>query len=315
MENRSHAMMAGLFVLALITAAVIAAIWIGRKNVTYEPYEMVTNLPVGGLSVQSQVRYQGIQVGQVQGLTFDEKHPGKILIRIGIMPDTPITRGTWAEITTQGVTGISNIDLRDTGDDPVRVTSSVQQPYMIPVKPGLLQRLQTAGASVVGDFEEIVKRLEMFASPQNAQAFTEILANTRTLTATLEQVVVKLEPTFDELPALAKDLRQSMHVFNQVGGEVSSLAKAIRTNVDMLNSPSGPIGLATASLKQLERSAAQLQTSVLPEINRVLESLGQASRTVTRAMQEVERAPQSLLFGAPAVQPGPGEAGFAGFTR
>ncbi|AWB34590.1 MlaD family protein [Orrella marina] len=315
MENRSHAIIAGLFVLVLLAAAAITAIWIGRKNVTYEPFELVSQLPVGGLSVQSQVRYQGMPVGQVQGLGFDQENPGSIRISIGVLPQTPVTKGTWAEISTQGVTGISNIDLRDDGRDPEKVVSTPSKPYLIPVRPGFFQRLQSAGVDMVSDFEGVLRQLESFVTKENATAFTEIMNNTRTLTASLNQSVIKLEPTLQELPGLARDLKRSLEVFDGMGNDVSSLVKSAQTTIDMLNSSNGPIGQAALSLKQLERSAAQLQSSVLPEVNRVLESLSRASRTFDRTMREVERAPQSLLFGAPEVRPGPGEPGFDGFNQ
>ncbi len=53
MENRSHAWLAGLFVLALLAAAAVTAIWLGHKDVTYEPHELAMH-PVGGLTAQSQ---------------------------------------------------------------------------------------------------------------------------------------------------------------------------------------------------------------------------------------------------------------------
>jgi len=315
MENRSHAIVAGLFVLVLLAAAAMTAIWIGRKNVVYQTYELVSQLPVGGLSVQSQIRYQGMPVGQVQGLDFDQEHPGSIRIRLGVIPSTPVTKGTWAEISTQGVTGISNIDLRDNGANPERVVSTPEKPYLIPVRPGFLQRLQNTGVEMVEDAETVLRKLEDILSDENTQAFSQIMINARELTASLNQSVAKIEPTLEQLPTLVKDLRHSLGVFDEMGGEFTSLAKSAQNTIDMLNSPTGPFGQAVLSLKQLERSAAQLQSSVLPEVNRMLESLNQASGTFTRTLRELERAPQSLLFGAPAVKAGPGEPGFDGFNQ
>ena len=115
MENRSHALMAGLFAVLLLFAAGYAAIWISKKNVPLVPYELVSTSPVTGLSVQSQVRYQGVPVGRVESLRFLPDKPGVVRILIAIDPKTPITESTWAEIATAGVTGISNIELRDNG--------------------------------------------------------------------------------------------------------------------------------------------------------------------------------------------------------
>lgn len=71
-------------------------------------------------------------VRQVQGLEIDQDQPGAIRLRIGVLPDTPITKGTWAEISTQGVTGISNIDLRDDGKQPRESVHLKRNPTLSP---------------------------------------------------------------------------------------------------------------------------------------------------------------------------------------
>ena len=57
MENKSHALAAGLFV--LVVAALLAglAIWLTRDNASYEQYEMSTKDGVTGLQPQAAVRY------------------------------------------------------------------------------------------------------------------------------------------------------------------------------------------------------------------------------------------------------------------
>jgi len=315
MENKSHALLAGIFVLLLLVASAMAAVWIGRKDVSYETFELSSRLPVGGLSIQSQVRYQGMAVGQVQGLSIDQNEPGVIHIRIGVLHETPITRGTWGEISTQGVTGISNIDLRDDGSDPERVASTPDNVYQIPIRPGFYQKLQKSGVGMLEDAERVLNELEVFASEENADAFGNILKNTEQLTLAMTQSLQALEPTLQALPALFKRLDVTMAKVDSLTDEVASLAKSARQTVNFLNSPSGPLQIAAASLEQVQRSVAQLQSSTLPEVNRMIESISNASRAFTATTRLFESAPQSVLFGAPTPRPGPGEPGFSGFAK
>jgi phospholipid/cholesterol/gamma-HCH transport system substrate-binding protein len=315
MENRSHALLAGLFVLLLVFAAAVVAVWIGRKDVTYEPYELVSTYPVGGLSVQSQVRYQGMAVGQVEGLSIDQDRPGTIRVAIGVLPDTPITRGTWAEIATQGVTGISNIDLRDDGQSRERVKSSAADLYEIPVRAGFLQKLQTAGVGMLEDGEAVLDDLRVFISEENAKRFAALLENAETLTMSLNQSVVQIKPAIEAMPQVMKQLDQTLTQFDRFGKDLAQLSQSAQKTIDYLNSPQGPLTIATQSLAQLQRSAAQLQSSTLPEINRMLETISQASRSFTEAARAFERSPQSVLFGPATPKPGPGEPGFNGFTQ
>ena len=159
MENRSHAMLAGLFTLVFLIAAAIAAIWISKKNVPLKPYELVASSPVTGLSVQSQVRYQGVPVGKVESLRFIEDKPGQVRILIGVDPKAPVTEATWAEIVTAGVTGISNVELRDNGTSKVRLESSAQHLAEIPIKPSFLERLQSQGGGMLVSLERVFKTM------------------------------------------------------------------------------------------------------------------------------------------------------------
>lgn len=315
MENRSHALLAGLFVLLLTVAAAVTAIWLGRKDITYEPFVLVSKYPVAGLSVQSQVRYQGMAVGQVQGLSIDQSNPGVIRVQIGVLPDTPITKGTWAEVATQGVTGISNIDLRDAGEQPERVTSTLADLYEIPVRPGFFQKLQSAGVGMLEDGEDVLDDLRKFITDENAERFALLLQNAEKLSENLNQSVVTLRPTLDALPGLISKLDQTLTNFDQAGADVKRLAQSAQSTIDQLNSPTGPLALATQSLSQLQRSAAQLQSSTLPEINRMISDISAASRSFTGAARLFEQSPQSVLFGPPPSKPGPGEPGFSGFNQ
>ena len=65
MENRSHALMAGIFTLVLLAAAAVA-IWIGRTD---PASRIVSATAVSGLNSQSTVRYQGVPVGRSLALS------------------------------------------------------------------------------------------------------------------------------------------------------------------------------------------------------------------------------------------------------
>ena len=313
MENRSHALLAGLFVLLLLIAAALTAIWLSRKDVTYQPYELVSTYPVAGLSIQSQVRYQGMAVGQVQGLSIDRNKPGTIRVQIGVLPDTPITEGTWAEIATQGVTGISNIDLRDDGSQPQLVSSSATDLYAIPVRAGFFQKLQNAGVGMLEDGEAVLDDLRRFVSEDNAKRFSVLLERAETLSGNLNQSVVQLTPAIEALPQVMQQLDTTLKQFDQFGQDVTRLTDAAQKTIDYLNSPVGPLTLATQSLAQLQRLASQLQSTTLPQINRMIENISRASATFSGAARSFEQTPQSVLFGPAPAQPGPGEPGFEGF--
>jgi phospholipid/cholesterol/gamma-HCH transport system substrate-binding protein len=49
----------------------------------------------------------------------------------------------------------------------------------------------------------------------------------------------------------------------------------------------------------------------MPRLNELSSDFSMTSRQLSRVLRILEDTPQGLVFGAPAVQPGPGESGFS----
>jgi phospholipid/cholesterol/gamma-HCH transport system substrate-binding protein len=300
MENRSHALLAGLFTLLLVIAGAIGAVWVSKKNVPLIPYELVASSPVTGLSVQSAVRYQGVPVGRVQSLRFMPDKPGQVRILIGVDPNTPLTESSWAEIVTAGVTGISNVELRDDGKSKKRLVSSADKIQDIPIRPSFLERLQTQSDEVLPALDRIMDQIEKITSDQNIESLQTTMKNVAELSTQLNQSVKLLEPGLKKIPAM-------------VDG-VTAMTRRMDDGIVLLTRR---LDGAVADISILTRSAqdaiAQVNASTLPDISVLSSSVVDASRTLTRTVRQLGQSPQSFIFGPPRLAPGPGEPGFAGF--
>ena len=116
MENRAHALAAGLFTLVLGAALAAVALWFSKDELRLIPYAMATTSPVTGLKVEAPVRYRGVDVGKVDDISIDAANSGRVQIRIGEREGTPITKSTYAQLGCQGITGLAYVLLGDDGD-------------------------------------------------------------------------------------------------------------------------------------------------------------------------------------------------------
>jgi len=313
MENRSHALLAGVFTLLLLAAAAAAAIWIGRDRVEMERYELVSSTPVNGLSAQSRVKYQGVQVGKVESLELDSGKPGQVRIFIQVRAGTPVTEGTWAELAVQGVTGISHIELRDDGAAPARLQAADGGPSVIPLRPGFWDRLEARGGAIMVSVEQIANQMEKILSEANVQALHASMQNAVDLTSTLKTASERLSPLLTRAGPVLDSVMAASREAGRMAQEVSELARGARSTVALLNAPDGPLHGAAGSLRDVSSAAAQLGNGTLPQVNRMAGQIGVAAQSLARSARRVEDSPQALLFGPPPARPGPGEPGFAGF--
>ncbi|MDP3335190.1 MAG: MlaD family protein, partial [Rhodoferax sp.] len=113
MENKSHALAAGLFVVFVSALLVALAVWLTRDTRQLRSYELAGQVNLSGLQPQANVRYQGVPVGKVTGIRLDPQTRGQVLVRIAVDELAPISATTFATLAYQGVTGLAFIQLDD----------------------------------------------------------------------------------------------------------------------------------------------------------------------------------------------------------
>jgi phospholipid/cholesterol/gamma-HCH transport system substrate-binding protein len=261
------------------------------------------------------VRYQGVPVGKVQSVSFDPDVPGRVRIRIGVAPDTPITEATWAELGVQGITGLANIDLRDDGSSRVRLKAQGDVLPVIPLRPGLIDRLSQGGGNIVSNLEKISAQLATLMTDQNMASLQTALRNAAEASASLKDASAQLRPLAAKVGPLVDSLNETSRQAQVTARDISSLAQQARVAVAHLDSPDGPLATATRSLREIAYAASRLSNETLPAVSGMANQVTSTARGVSSAVRRVGDTPQSIIFGAPPPRPGPGEAGFEGFGR
>lgn len=311
MENKAHALMAGIFTIVLLVAAILIGLWFNRDRVERVPYEIATKLSVPGLNPQAAVRYRGLDIGRVDAISFDPKVPGQILIHISIRPDTPITRSTYAVLGYQGVTGIAYVQLDDDGSNPVVVTSSKNQIARIDMHPSLLDQLQSRGMAILIETEELTKRFNRLLNPENQKAMLAAFDNVSKAATEIETIPRQLGPTLAKLPTLTAEAQNSLQSVSRLAKDASALSNNLNTFASRLQAPDGTLARLSAAADQFGAVANKVEFETLPLASDVRTSL----HTLNRTLENFNEKPQSLLFGAQEIAPGPGEAGFAASAK
>jgi len=301
MENRAHALAAGVFAVLLTIAAVAAVWWFGGSRQATSDYLVVTQQNVSGLNVQGAVRYRGIRVGRITSIRLDPENVRNILIRISIERDVPVTRGTTAKLGYQGLTGIAHVLLEDSGRDPAPVSADKGLPR-IPMQASLLQELSETGGSTLRQANALLTNLNDLFGPENKARIGRTLVNleqgSAALTATLAEArAILADPRLKRLgPAIAKVETAAGSVQDTLDEARQLLPKlaAVSGKVERLlgEAGDGDVAGAGAGLRELSRE------------------LTLASRQLAHALQLFEDEPQRLLFGGAPAAPGPGEPGF-----
>lgn len=308
MENKSHALLAGVFTLVMLVIAILLGLWFNRDRVQWVPYEIATKLSVPGLNPQATVRYRGLDVGRVEKIIFDPQAPGQILIRISAKPDTPITQSTYATLGYQGVTGIAYIQLDDDGSRPVRVVSNKEQVARIALRPSLFDNLQTRGLAILEQTEALTKRFNTLLDPKNQQTMLAAFENISRAANAIEAIPKQLQPALAQLPILSAEAQKTLRTISILSHDATALTANLNQLTTGLQAPDGPLQTVTTSAARIGSAANQFELDILPLAHDAQSTL----RNLNRTLDGFNQRPQSILFGADRIAPGPGEAGFTG---
>lgn len=311
MENRSFALLTGLFTLLLGAALAATFIWFRGDNRDYDEYLVSSHLPVNGLYPQAAVRFRGVEIGKVEKVFLDPQNPRNVLIRISVDHSIKITKGTFAQLGYQGVTGIAHVLLDDEGNDPEPIARPPEGLPTIIVRGNVFDDLVESSKTLLKQASTLMDRLNGIVGEDNQNRLERTLAN-------FEKASAQLEPALKAIPEVAARAQQLLGEENQqsLKRSLNNLEQATSAIVPVAEDSRQVLANIRTLSDKLDRISTELSAEVsektLPRINDLVDQLDRDSRDFRRLVLQIEREPQSLVFGRSPVPPGPGEPGFSG---
>ena len=314
MESRSYALFTGLFTILLGIALAASFIWFRGDSKSYSAYLVVSKFPVNGLNRQAAVRFRGVEIGKVEDIFIDPQDSKIILIRVMLDDSVPITRGTFAQIGYQGLTGIAYVVLDDDGSNPAPLQYLAGGLARIEVRGNVFDDLALSSKALLQQASDLLDRLNKLASDTNQTRIENTLAS-------FEKASAQLEPALRAIPEVTERAKNFLGADNQA---------SLRRSLASLEQATGSVGpviedsrKVLANMRQLSDKleklgseiSSEITDSTLPKVNQLVEQLGQDTQDFHRLMLQIEREPQSLVFGRQRPQPGPGEPGFQGARK
>jgi phospholipid/cholesterol/gamma-HCH transport system substrate-binding protein len=306
MENRSHALAAGIFTILFGIAAAVAIWWLGQTDESTTTYLLETRGNVTGLNVQAQVRYRGIRAGKVEAIEPDAADPRIILVRVNIDNRFRLTKGSTAELGYQGVTGLAYVQVEDNGSSAEPLVGRNGEPPRIALRPTLLDTLGEKAGDIVTQISAVSLRLGKLLDEKNVQNLSRTLDNLATASDGLREMPSILASVREALSDTnLRSLRQILTHVEKTAGESAPLAVEMRELVKTMS------GLSRRFDHLAAGAGDELTTVTLPQANALMRELTVSSRQLSRVLDGLESNPQMLLFGRGAAAPGPGESGFS----
>ncbi|MGQ0694926.1 MAG: MlaD family protein [Nitrospiraceae bacterium] len=320
MEPKVNYVLVGLFV-ALLGATVLGGIlWLGKTDYrgVYDRYVAYMRESVAGLSVNSTVKYRGVDVGRVKDIALNPDNPEEVQLTLDIASGTPIKTDTIAILETQGLTGLATINLTGGSRDAPPLQALEGQEYpVIRTGPSLFFRLDEAISRLLSEksLTKLLADLDL-AAMGAAEALDE---ENRTA---LKRTIKDLSEVAQTIAAHKAQIEQSLNGAARSVDNLAKMTESLDEEVPVLlariNKSAAALGTLTVELAQTSKAVGtvvketggelqQFSRQTLPETGLLVTELRQLTSTLTRVAQDLEREPNSLVFGRTAQPRGPGE--------
>ena len=320
MEPKVHYVIVGTFVLVLGVVAVAMVLWLGKSDYrgVYDQYHAYMRQSVAGLSINSTVKYRGVNVGRVKAIALNPDNPEEVRLTLDILRGTPIKTDTVATLETQGLTGLATLNLEGGSRDAPQLEIEPGQEYpVIQTKPSLFYRLDMALSRLLSEqgLSKLLSSLTVFSenarafmNEENRAKFEGMLNDLSRLSHTLAKHSETMGQGIERASEAADNLAM---VTSRVNQDLPELLKRIHQStmaVQKVTEELAQTGKAVHTIVQESRPGIQHFTrETLEETGQLVTELRELTSTLQRVAQDIERAPDSLLYGRPPQPRGPGE--------
>lgn len=288
METKANTIIIGSFAIATIIGAFMFVMWLGQIQLSREfsTYEVYFQGSVSGLSVASDVRYNGIKVGSVKGIYLDDDDPNVVRVQLEIEAGAPVKVDTIAQMAFLGVTGVSFIELTGGSADSIALVPKPGKYYaVIQSQRSSIQELMETAPNIIAQSNMLLLQGAKLLSDENVTRFSDILGDLeRVMSAIAERdgeigdLIAHAAATSEKIDAMASD-------FPEMSTEILAAARSIDTFASGAN----------ALLDENKASISQFSTQGLGELNALLSEARQTVATLERLAAEIEENPTVLL--------------------
>ncbi|PHR60467.1 MAG: hypothetical protein COA43_07070 [Robiginitomaculum sp.] len=190
MESKANYAMIGTFVLVAIFSVIAFIAYISGRGLSEKltDYVVVYDTPPRGISVGSEVRYNGLKMGEVTLTRLDPTNQNNVLVSIRVLETTPVMKDTYGQLEPLGLTGLSYIQLRP-GSSVEAIAPQVifGEVPRITGKESQFDYFLGGGESIIDNANVALSSIVSALNPQAQDDFHNILRNIEIITGNLAQ--------------------------------------------------------------------------------------------------------------------------------
>ena len=269
--------------------------WMATKtdpNEAYRSYFIHTkNLPTG-IKENSEVRFLGVNAGIIKKIDFVDVANGIIEIEASIKRKLPISKDSIAEIETQGLTGISHLNITKGSGE---LFDEFDEKPIISLDKTLLDKIGSKAEVITDSVGEMILKINTLMSKENIEKLNTTLANLEKFSANLQSderfknidsIISNADKIVADLSQREKDLDEVLKNFNTFAKSATNFANAMNKTQSMM----------AKRIEQGDYNLKAILDPTLSEAKVTLIEFNRALREFQGALFRLEDNPYEFFF-------------------
>jgi phospholipid/cholesterol/gamma-HCH transport system substrate-binding protein len=241
METRANFILIGAFTLAGMIGIVAMIMWFAHVELDRQfDYYDIHFSSVSGLSAASDVRFSGLPVGQVVDVRLSPDQDGTILVRVEVDAITPVRVDSIATIESQGVTGVSYVQIGPgTPSLPLlRATEDMPVPEITAGR-SVIQALSEDAPELITQTLDVIEGVNQLFGPDNQAQIERILANVAGASDTFTTALEGFSEFAGSANTFASEISSVSKLFINLSDDIEGLMQNANNTLTTINALSG----------------------------------------------------------------------------
>jgi len=319
MNNRVNYSLVGFLVLLSLAMMVGFGYWLLKPSEEAEMkmYAIYFDESVLGLNLDAPVKYRGINVGKVVSLKINPNNSEQVEVLVNVLKTTPIKSSTAAQLTSQGITGLSYINLSfgDEKAEPLRAKKGEEYP-VIKTIPSLLIKLENTFGDISVNLSQTLDRTRQLLKEENQAEFSLLLKNSAIFMSKMNQILD--EDTINNFQQTMKNLNSSSEkldrlmprvekfIDNSIGWE-NNISTSFGSIVKSYAGIAGSMNTFKEALQSGDFNIKEMTSDILPNMNNTLLDMQNLIIKIEDTLNKHERSPSDIILMQEEIKKGPGE--------
>jgi phospholipid/cholesterol/gamma-HCH transport system substrate-binding protein len=319
MNNKVNYTFVGFIVLVGITLIMALSYWMLKPAVdeNVKKYTIFFDESVLGLNIDAPVKYRGISVGKVSDMIINPENTEQVEITVTILKTTPIKADTVAKLTSQGITGLSYINLSLGSHNAECLKAKEGEKYpVIHTVPSFLKNLENSFGDVSTHLTSTLAGTEELLGENNQREVALLLKRSASVMQKLDKALD--DETIAHFQSATKNVDDFTRKLNLLMPDIDKFLKNTKeweesTGESFDSIKVSYLGLDTSMDKiqdafhKGETDFKELKSDLIPTMNATLLDIQDLMIKLDEVLEGYKDSPSDVLFKSRESKKAPGE--------